>query len=261
MEVYVDVMQKPPSQDACSYDSLTPLFCESTDLSKTLLWRSAEGDTLLHIAIIFNQEEVVKKVLASQPDPALLNLKNHLQQTPLHLAVLTRQPNMVRALVTQGAWTGARDRRGDTPLHSACRAGCLDVVQALVPHTLPTRGLAELLNYDGDSALHLAAREHHLEVLQFLLLGPARANVNIGDGRSGRNILHHAAESGDMNLVQFLVEQQGALGLQLLAETYDGHTAAELDYHRKKHAIYNLIKDAEVAERDDMQWEDDEVIS
>ena len=52
-----------------------------------------------------------------------LNIYNNLQQTPLHLAVLTNLPRLVTLLVSRGAVVDARDRHGNTPLHIACRYG------------------------------------------------------------------------------------------------------------------------------------------
>ena len=52
-----------------------------------------------------------------------LNTFNNLQQTPLHLAVLTNLPRLVTLLISRGAVVDARDRHGNTPLHIACRYG------------------------------------------------------------------------------------------------------------------------------------------
>ena len=134
---------------------------------------------------------------------SIYSIKNHLSQTSLHLAVLTKQALVARKLVVRGASLDARDRYGNTPLHLACISGDLDLVQAL---TMPitageldeldmaqdvqdTRAEASILNYRGDSPLHLAASQGHIAVLAHLLLGPVKADVNVTDGRSGRTIL------------------------------------------------------------------------
>ena len=71
------------------------------------------------------------------PAPRFLDLQNHLQQTPLHLAVITKQPEIVRLLVLLGASLDMQDRNGNTPLHHACKEGSEECVEQL------TKGITE----------------------------------------------------------------------------------------------------------------------
>ena len=57
--------------------------------------------------------------------PVILDIKNKVSQTPLHLATLTNQVRVARRLVVGGADVESRDRFGNTPLHIACREGYL----------------------------------------------------------------------------------------------------------------------------------------
>lgn len=69
-------------------------------------------------------------------------------QTPLHLAVITQQPNMVDALLRAGADPTALDRNGQTALHLCCEYNqpeCLSVV--LTQSSSPT--CLEIRNYEG----------------------------------------------------------------------------------------------------------------
>ncbi len=86
------------------------------------------------MAIIQLAADVALQMLDLCPDASLLGLQNTLGQAPLHLAVITRQPDIVRRLVGMGAPLEQRDRNGNSPLHLACREGDLTCVQAL---TLP----------------------------------------------------------------------------------------------------------------------------
>lgn len=61
-----------------------------------------------------------------------LNQTNNLLQTPLHIAVITRQLPVVRRLMCAGASVDVRDQMGNTPLHNACRLGYEDVVRTLL---------------------------------------------------------------------------------------------------------------------------------
>ena len=65
-------------------------------------------------------------------DPDLLNIQNNFQQTPIHLAVITKQPLLVRKLMAAGAQVDVPDRNGNTALHLASREGSTLITKALV---------------------------------------------------------------------------------------------------------------------------------
>ena len=97
------------------------------------------------MAIIQIAKDVALKMIELCPDSSCLAIQNDLGQAPLHLAVLTKQADIVRNLVIMGAPLEQRDRHGNTPLHLACREGDLTCVQAL---TLPlTTGEIARLTY------------------------------------------------------------------------------------------------------------------
>ena len=86
------------------------------------------------MAIIQLMPDVAAKMMDLCPDSSFLSIQNTLGQAPLHLAVITKQADVVRKLVAMGALLEQRDRNGNTPLHLACREGDVACVQAL---TLP----------------------------------------------------------------------------------------------------------------------------
>ncbi len=58
-------------------------------------------------------------------------------QTPLHLAVITRQPQMVQLLVGAGASVNFPDRKGNTALHLAAARRDVRILQLLAQATNP----------------------------------------------------------------------------------------------------------------------------
>lgn len=70
-------------------------------------------------------------------------------QTPLHLAVITKQADMVEALLKAGADPTALDRNGQTALHLCCeydQHNCLSVVLSM-----PSSATClEIRNYEGE---------------------------------------------------------------------------------------------------------------
>ena len=69
-------------------------------------------------------------------------------QTPLHLAVITQQANMVDALVREGADPSALDRNGQTALHLCCEYDQRDCLSVVLSHPSSSTCL-ELRNYEG----------------------------------------------------------------------------------------------------------------
>ena len=58
-------------------------------------------------------------------------------QTPLHLAVITRQPHMVQLLVEAGASVNFPDRKGNSALHLASARRDTRILQILSRATSP----------------------------------------------------------------------------------------------------------------------------
>lgn len=80
---------------------------------------------------------MAKSIINLAPSIDHLNLYNKMVLTPLHMAVITNQPHIVRQLVVMGAHLEVRDAEGNTPLHIASREGFVEVVKAL---TMPLSG-------------------------------------------------------------------------------------------------------------------------
>jgi len=200
-----------------------------------------DGDNHLHLSIIHGLPDVTLQVIGLAPDWEWLSQTNNLLQSPLHLAVITRQVHVVRRLMCAGARLDLQDQTGNTPLHNACRLGFEDVVRTLLtpvryeetyqnnydipPQYIP--GDLEAKNYDGLTCLHLAAIGGHLQVMRLLL--QAGANVNAAEGKGGRTVLHLAADWGHGDMMKFLLERRDIL---IDAKTYAGLTPLVLAYGR-----------------------------
>uniref|UniRef100_A0AAQ5ZKS8 NF-kappa-B inhibitor alpha n=1 Tax=Amphiprion ocellaris TaxID=80972 RepID=A0AAQ5ZKS8_AMPOC len=118
-----------------------------------------EGDTLLHLAIIHEAKNYIKTMVDLSKNTDFLNTQNDLRQTPLHLAVITNQPDVCHSLLVSGCDPTLVDNSGDTPLHIACRHGnlhCFSVItQNCQPEHLHTAMAA--CNYNGQNCLHMAS--------------------------------------------------------------------------------------------------------
>lgn len=196
-----------------------------------------DGDTQLHIAIVQGFLEAAFSLIRMAPHSCLLNILNDDGQSPLHLAVLTRQPRIVRRLVLAGANPALRNFRGNTALHLACATGDLAAAKALTDpltpvernYLLPGKKIPALpqnleqRNYDGEMCLHIAAASGQVELVRLLLrLG---ADLEAREALAGKTALHLAVERGCRSVLAFLLQECRPC---LDTQTYAGITAYQI---------------------------------
>uniref|UniRef100_A0A7N9D1N8 BCL3 transcription coactivator n=1 Tax=Macaca fascicularis TaxID=9541 RepID=A0A7N9D1N8_MACFA len=165
-----------------------------------------DGDTPLHIAVVQgNLPAVHRLVNLFQQGGRELDIYNNLRQTPLHLAVITTLPSVVRLLVTAGASPMALDRHGQTAAHLACEHRSPTCLRALLDSAVPGTLDLEARNYDGLTALHVAVNTECQETVQLLLERGADIDGE-RDIKSGRSPLIHAVENNSLSMVQLLLQ-------------------------------------------------------
>ncbi|XP_078515490.1 NF-kappa-B inhibitor alpha [Lissotriton helveticus] len=191
--------------------------------------RTDDGDTFLHLAIIHAAEEqALRAVHLSASDPGFLNSQNHLKQTPLHLAVITEQPQITQALLKACCDPEIRDFQGNTALHLACERGSLRAVGLLTQHCRrpQLQALLQTVNYSGRTCLHVAALHGFLAIVeQLVALG---ADINAPEPCNGRTALHLAVDLQNSDLVSELVR----LGADVNSVTYQGYSPYQLTWGR-----------------------------
>ncbi|XP_058790152.1 NF-kappa-B inhibitor cactus-like [Phymastichus coffea] len=196
--------------------------------------QNEDGDTLLHVAIIQGFIEASLSLISISPHPCLLDILNDDIQTALHLAVMTNQPEIVRKLVLAGADISIRNHQGNTALHLACISGDLACTKALTePYAENKRNFSskklslpqilELRNYNGQTCVHIAASKDQLHLVRILI--DAGADLEAQEYLAGRTALHLALEYGCGNVVSFLIRE---CRLSFDAVTYAGYTAYDI---------------------------------
>ncbi|KAL2763113.1 B-cell lymphoma 3 protein, partial [Daubentonia madagascariensis] len=174
----------------------------------------------LHIAVVQgNLPAVHQLVNLFQHGGRELDIYNNLRQTPLHLAVITTLPSVVRLLVMAGASPMALDRHGQTAAHLACEHRSPTCLRALLDSAAPGTVDLEARNYDGLTALHLAVNTECQETV--LLLLERGADIDAVDIKSGRSPLIHAVENNSLSMVQLLLQH----GANVNAQMYSGSSA------------------------------------
>nr|AAY27980.1 inhibitor of nuclear factor kappaB [Euprymna scolopes] len=235
--------KQPPDLASIPEDEGTSECMSESDSSKPAInllhHQDEEGDSLLHLAIIRGHAQIADDYIRGAKSfnlSHLLDLQNNFFQTPLHLAVITKQSNIVETLLRCNVAVDIADSYGNTAMHIACREGNIDIARLLFQYA-PHRVILELRNYDGLSCLHIAALQNHYSLMELLLENGA--NINVQDGKSGRTVLHYAAEYGNQRLVNQLFNYPD---LDINTVTYSGMSALNLAEGRNHIEIKEMLQ-------------------
>ena len=180
--------------------------------------------------------EHVRRIIANGGAPSACDYD---RRSALHLACCEGHVEMVRYLLDAGADVEAKDRFGGSPLDDAVRHGRTEIQALLRAHGARLRGdgyaikicesaakgdldtLAVLVengvdtavgDYDGRTALHLAASEGQVSVLHYLLEQDPPLDVNCVD-RAGGTPLEDAVRHGH-SVAAMMLEDAGGVRKQ-----------------------------------------------
>lgn len=214
------------------------------DPQQALAYISEDGDTLLHLAIIHEVQDIALDIISLVPTE-MMDVQNDLFQTPLHLAVFLDQTEVARALVLKGVNLDLQDRNGNTALHVACEQQHLNCAQILLQDNDLTESHRtaqprqwqdlQLQNWQGLACLHIATLTKNLSLISLLL--KRKADINIKEGTSGKTPLHLAVELRDRGLVSYFLHN----GAQVDAAMFNGCTPLHLAVSRKDAAIACIL--------------------
>ncbi|KAF7664741.1 hypothetical protein LDENG_00166570 [Lucifuga dentata] len=216
-----------------------------------------DGDTLLHLAIIHEAKDCIKTVIDLSRKTHFLNTQNDQRQTPLHLAVITNQPDVCQQLLAAGCDPTLVDNSGDTPLHIACRRGNLPCFSVITQHchSEHLNTVMAACNYQGQNCLHIASIYGFLSLVENLVV--LGADIDAEELCNGRSALHLAVDQQNFPLVKLLLKK-GADPNHL---TYGGHSPFHLTYGRHDDDIRKelyLLTNPDLRELADSETDDSE---
>lgn len=207
-----------------------------------------EGDNELMLALVKGHENYfcyMVDVLVKRKSHKLLNIRNNLRHTVLHLAVLTDSLLATKKLVQVGVDLGSQDHRGDTALHRACSLGYLKHAVAITTPVATRHNsgvskeawrLAETLNYQGWNCLHVAVQKGYCDIAEHMWsLG---VDVNKPGGGRGMSALHIATQARDTTMIIFLIHK---LQADVNRTTFDKWTAIEFATFHNDDILISLL--------------------
>ncbi|XP_028677290.1 nuclear factor of kappa light polypeptide gene enhancer in B-cells inhibitor, alpha b [Erpetoichthys calabaricus] len=195
-----------------------------------------DGDTLLHLAVIHEEKGCALQIIERLRADPYLNIQNNQRQTPLHLAVITDQAEIVASLLKAGCDPLLVDHSGNTALHIACSKGSQNCFGALTQFSgKHLSSLISAVNYNGHTSLHLATLFGFLHLVEDLVkLG---ADVNAQEQCNGRTSLHLAVDMQNYQLVSLLISN----GANVNSVTYGGYSPYHLTHGRQNQDIQQLL--------------------
>ena len=204
---------------------------------------SAASGGPIHDAARVGDAETAAALLAA--DPALIASTDEEGLTPLHLAALGRNAELVKALLAQGAPVDARDATARTPLHYAAMGGDADTIALL----LEAGATVDARDVRGETPLHVAGRRMRAAAAGLLLDAGADVNARNAEGQTP---LLLAVDQGEE--AQELDEAIRALAAVLIARGADvnlsdtaGHTPLGRARLRAHELTIELLVDAGAA--------------
>ncbi len=232
--------------DASEEEALTYL---SGKKNKDFFKTDSIGLNPVHDAVTRGYVQVLKSILSrlSEADrKKILHMPGLLGLTPLMIAIQSNKPRVIHFLLEQESiidLTTPNDM-GNTALHLAVEKGYLDIVEMLLRkkpelldivgyngwtplQTAVFNGQKEIVDFllnssyamhlqhkdvDGNTALHLDAREGHLKIFEMLLRKKPELLDIVGD--NGWTPLQTAVFYEQKELVDFLLNSSYAVDLQ-----------------------------------------------
>lgn len=177
-----------------------------------------DGDTVLHIVAARRdlQFALLWRRIFQDKFAEQLNERNHLRQTPLHVAVFVNDLPMIEFLLQNGASVTVQEREGRTPIHIACERGDIDslrlLIQTIIQRGESTHSVLNISDFNGglNSLLFFIHKHNPLSEAQFRiidLLLECGADPDFKDESSGKNIVHYIAEQNNVALYNYLHEK------------------------------------------------------
>lgn len=124
---------------------------------------SHDGWTPLHLACFFGQPEIVAALIAQGADVSARS-QNPMQNTPLHAAAAGRNQDAVRVLLEHGADVNARQHGGWTALQAAAQNGDVEMARLLIAAGADVAARAA----NQQNAMDLALTKGHQAVVELL---------------------------------------------------------------------------------------------
>lgn len=175
------------------YDLINLLIENNTDINKGF-----NGDTPLTYACKKNDTKLLALLLKH---PNLnINLTNTFGKTPLYVACLHGNLDIVKILLQNNANINYKNKTGESPLWAACKYGYSNIVDLLIQNNVDVN----TTNNNGDSPLWAAIISKNISIVKLLLQN--NADVSQKDMCNLDTPLLFACEKQNVPLLKLLIQ-------------------------------------------------------
>jgi ankyrin repeat protein len=175
----------------------------------------------LYYATLCRLRDLVEHLINTFPRD--INARGGYHCTPLHVATVKGDIDVMKLLLAHGADVTSLGNREQTPLHETSERGHFEMTKLLLGRDVDVNAQDE----DGTTALYLASCEGELEVVRALLQHGASVDCRSIEGWTP---LQTASEIGHLGVVQLLFESGAAVDSQnnagwtpLILASQNGH--------------------------------------
>lgn len=159
----------------------------------------SNGQTSAHLAAYHGESECLEILITNGSNMVLEDKQG---RTPAHLAAMKNHRAALRCLIENDVEVTCVDDQGRTPAHYAASAGGLEALKTLAHSDIDVNSR----DTAGCVPAHYAAAHNNCPCLVFLL-GSGLAKIDVRD-RSGKSLLHVAAQNGATECVNWLLEHR-----------------------------------------------------
>lgn len=211
----------------------------SEEFNFSPLTKDVSGNTLLHIAAMFGQVEIVRLLINKYSCP--VDSTNFSDQTPLHLACKVGRFNVLKILISEfGANLHVRDKNGNEPLNIAALCGNTDIVTTLISEYDCDPNIR---GFKGRTIFHQALAEGHTSLSKTIIESFGTSVLSCTD-HDGNTPLHLAALLEQDQSVRALLYDYHA---PVYVRNKDGKTALSIAANDDVRLVFRQYLDSELS--------------
>lgn len=207
-----DILKQKDNRDntvlhyACkygNYDIVKYIFL-FIDINSSLVFiKNNDEQTAFHVACKKGTADIINYILEKigENSHLLLKDKDINLNTPLHLACLNDNENIVTILLKHGADVNARNIQNLTALDISCNKGNLTLSKLLIEHKSPINSANP--NERVNLPIHLACRSGNKNLVKYLIGSGADLSVL---NEKEENVLDIAIKKGHRDIVETLLQ-------------------------------------------------------
>ena len=199
----VNNMSIEESADIVSVLESRPTITYSKNITiKSLDQKYTLNDTLLHIAIKKNHQNLFDIIMKHKDIKQVINIVNNEGKTPLLIAAETN-PNFIKPLINHGAIINVNDKNGNSLTHILCKISNSKFLQTFIEDE---RIDLTQKNANGDNILHTCIKHHQLENMTVLLKKPSVVSLINNQNNLNKTPLFLATERNQHDTVKTLMK-------------------------------------------------------